>query len=194
VEAVQSLGRKSKAAIVPTTIWFLGLVVGVTAIDLATTQIARRYLSDQPQRTYLAGIVTLHLVDNTGAAFGLGTHVEWMVEIVEVGLLALAVWFAHKATPLVRGGLALVIGGGLGNLIVRLTGSAGPLRSPVVDWIHLSFYPTTFNLADATLRIGIIVVLVGLVLAWRNDRGQRLIASQGCADSAHVDESIRHHR
>ncbi len=112
----------------------------------------------------------LHIVYNTGAAFGLGQGHEWLVEAGEVLLLAVLGVLLRKTTPVTRFGVALAIGGGVGNLLVRLTGSEGPFNSPVIDWIHLSFYPPTFNLADVALRIGVIVAILGLIFDNRRQR------------------------
>jgi signal peptidase II len=116
----------------------------------------------------LGGVIVLHIVYNTGAAFGLGQGHEWLVEAGEVLLLAVLGVLLCNTTPVTRVGVALAIGGGVGNLLVRLTGPDGPFNSPVVDWIHLSFYPATFNLADVALRIGVIVAILGFIFDnWR---------------------------
>jgi signal peptidase II len=118
----------------------------------------------------LGGLITLHIVYNTGAAFGLGQGHEWLVEVGEVLVLAVLGVFVRNTTPLTRVGVALAIGGGVGNLLVRLTGPDGPFNSPVIDWIRLSFYPATFNLADVALRIGVIVAILGFIFDNRRQR------------------------
>ena len=131
--------------------------------DIATSDWAKVYLQTRSPSLF-DGVIKLHLVYNTGAAFGIGEHHEWLVELAEV-LIIVVLWLLLRSTSLVgRIGFALAIGGGVGNLVVRWTGPDGPLRSPVIDWIHLSFYPTTFNLADIALRLGIVVVIVGVIL------------------------------
>ncbi len=143
-------------------------MVAVTTIlvDLVSTAWANAYLRDRDP-SFLSGLITFHLVYNTGAAFGLGQRHEWLVEVGEVVLLLLlAVLFRH-VTLVARIGIAMAIGGGVGNLLVRLTGPEGPFHSPVIDWISLSFYPATFNLADLALRVGVVVAIVGLIMGSR---------------------------
>lgn len=133
------------------------------AADLASTAWARSMLSPSRPRILLGGSVELRLVTNRGAAFGLGTGHETLVEIAAAALLAALALIARNQPPLVAVGLGATLGGGLGNLSVRLTGPDGPLHSPVVDWIHLSFYPETFNLADVAIRAGLLAAAIGLV-------------------------------
>jgi signal peptidase II len=118
-------------------------------------------------------VITLHIVYNTGAAFGLGQGHEWLVEVGEVVLLGLLGMLLRNTTLVTRVGIAMAIGGGVGNLFIRLTGPDGPFNSAVVDWIYLSFYPETFNLADLALRIGVVVTITGLIVDNRRQRASR---------------------
>jgi len=133
------------------------------AADLASTAWARAMLSPSRPRMLLGGSVELRLVANRGAAFGLGSGHETLVEVAAAALLAALTVIARNQPPLVAAGLGAALGGGLGNLSVRLAGPDGPLHSPVVDWIHLSFYPETFNLADVAIRAGLLAAAVGLL-------------------------------
>ncbi len=72
--------------------------------------------------------------------------------------VAVALWLARSAFRLQRLGLAVALGGGLGNVLVRVAHGA------VIDWIHIAPYPATFNLADAAIRGGLLVVLADAVV------------------------------
>ena len=61
--------------------------------------------------------------------------------------------------PLVAVALGLVLGGALGNLADRLFRSPGLFRGPVVDFVDLRWWPV-FNLADAAITVGCLVLLV----------------------------------
>lgn len=54
--------------------------------------------------------------------------------------------------------LGLVLGGAVGNLIDRLFRGDGFLDGGVVDFIDFSFF-ATFNVADACVTIGVILLL-----------------------------------
>jgi len=60
--------------------------------------------------------VTLSLLENRGAAFGIGGSYPVLVLLVAVAVtVALALWLARSAFRLQRLGLAVALGGGLGN-------------------------------------------------------------------------------
>ena len=108
------------------------------------------------------GIVRLQLVANHGAAFGLGAGYESVVAVVSLALIiALAVWAARAGTVAERLGGWLAVGGGLGNLVDRVVRPPGGLHGAVTDWIHVSFYGPTFNLADLWLRGGLLIAVIG---------------------------------
>lgn len=133
------------------------------AADLASTAWATAHLSAGRGHQLLGGFVVLRLVANHGAAFGLGAGHETLVEVVEIAALAALAVLGRRQAPVVAVGLGAAFGGGLGNLVVRLLGPRGPLASPVVDWIHVAFYPATFNLADVAIRGGLLVAAAAVL-------------------------------
>jgi len=68
-----------------------------------------------------------------------------------------------------RAGLALVLGGALGNLYDRL------VYGFVVDFFDLSFFPAVFNVADSAITAGAILLAIGL------NTGQAAAATGGGA-------------
>lgn len=105
----------------------------------------------------------MRLVANHGAGFGLGSGHETLVEMGEAASLVVLAAVARRQPRLVAVGLGAALGGGLGNLAVRLLGPDGPLGSPVLDWIHVAFYPYTFNFADLSIRTGLLVAATAVV-------------------------------
>ena len=51
--------------------------------------------------------------------------------------------------------IALIIAGGIGNLIDRVFNNGY-----VIDYIHVKFFPPIFNFADASISCGIICLLI----------------------------------
>lgn len=103
---------------------------------------------------------SLSLGFNTGASFGLlsGVMAEQpllmaaLTGLITVGFIVLALRSTQGGE---RIGLALVVGGALGNIIDRVTGGA------VVDFIHLhwrDWHWPTFNLADVAITTGALLV------------------------------------
>ena len=101
----------------------------------------------------------LGFVYNRGVSFGLlGSLPVWAVAIVvAVALVALIVWWARSSSTLVRVGLAICIGGAVSNAVDRW------LFGAVADffWLHFGdFSLFVFNVADAAITIGIILLLI----------------------------------
>jgi signal peptidase II len=138
------------------------LALGVGA-DVATKSWALARLSHDRDITLPGGLIRLQLVINHGAAFGLGASYEPILTAAAfIGVILLSAW-AVRATGRVEGlGAALAAAGAAGNLIDRLTRPPAVLHGGVVDWLHVSFYGPTFNLADVWLRAGALIA----VWAW----------------------------
>jgi signal peptidase II len=146
--------------------WSAAGWAGVGLFALVTDQVTKAWalsaLRHGHQIAVPGGIVRLQLVANHGAAFGLGTGDESVVAVVSLALIiALGVWAARASTVAERVGGWLAVGGGLGNLVDRVVRPPGRLHGPVTDWIHLSFYGPTFNLADLWLRGGLLIAVLG---------------------------------
>ena len=122
------------------------------------------------------GLARLQLVANHGAAFGIGAGYEPLIVGVSfAGVILLGLWALTATSGTERFGAALAAGGAAGNLADRLTRPPGGLHGAVIDWIHVSFYGPTFNLADVWLRGGIVLASVGWL--W-NRRGRQPRARQ----------------
>jgi lipoprotein signal peptidase len=87
-----------------------------------------------------------------------------------VGIVVLGFWASRGAGRLERSGAAVAAAGAAGNLLDRLVRSPGVLHGGVVDWIHVSFYGPTFNLADLWLRGGILVAAASWLWHQRQKR------------------------
>jgi signal peptidase II len=101
-------------------------------------------------------------VRNRGVAFGLlsGGHAP-VLALIGLALAALIAYFAtHLGRPLLWLPTGLLLGGAFGNLADRIRGDA------VVDFIDPTLWPA-FNLADAAITIGMLLLLVVV------ERGER---------------------
>ena len=110
------------------------------------------------------GVVSVRLVRNTGASFGVGAGHPLLITATSVAVIAIvAVLLSRTSSRAAALCLASVLGGALGNLADRLFRAPGLGRGAVVDWIHVSFYPATFNLADLAIRIGAIAAVLAML-------------------------------
>ena len=100
---------------------------------------------------------------NSGAAFGIFPQQGGIfILIAVVVVVAILLYYRHlpQGDWLIRLSLGLQLGGAIGNLIDRLR------FGYVVDFIDVGFWPI-FNVADASITIGVIVIAYRL---WRGDR------------------------
>ena len=109
----------------------------------------------------IPGIINLRPVENRGIAFsmlsGKGLGLVLFTAALIAGLVAWLV--AHPDAPtLLRTGLWLIAGGGLGNLYDRLA------MGSVSDFIELAFMRfAVFNVADVCICVGAGLVLLGSI-------------------------------
>lgn len=144
-------------------LWPVAVVASVVATDAASKSWARDHaVTDFPT---FGGIVQLRHVRNAGTAFGLGDHYPGIIFAAAlISTLAVAWWFTKAISTAERLSVAAVLGGALGNLVDRLAEGA------VTDWLHVAWYPPTFNLADVAIRIGAVLAVACRMWTYRQAR------------------------
>ena len=93
---------------------------------------------------------------NKGVAFGFlpGSHVVVTI-LIGVALAVLLVYFVrHRWLPLIWLPTGLLVGGAIGNIADRLR------HGSVTDFIKLPLGWPPFNLADASITLGILILFV----------------------------------
>lgn len=103
----------------------------------------------------------LLLAYNTGVSFslfaGIGQHKSFILTTLALFIcLFLVRWMRRETNPTLRFGIALVIGGAIGNIIDRIAYGA------VIDFLdfHLNGYHwPSFNVADCAICIGAALIL-----------------------------------
>lgn len=137
---------------------------GAVLLVLAADQLSKALvLAARPAPA--TGLISVRLVRNTGASFGIGSGHPVLVMVVSVAVIAVvAVLLARTASRGVTLFLAVVLGGALGNLADRVFRSPGLGRGAVIDWIHVWGYPATFNLADVAIRAGALGAIAAIAL------------------------------
>ena len=110
------------------------------------------------------GLFNLTYIRNPGAAFGLLGNIDPTVAfavfggatVVAVVALAYLYFATSPRMACTRWGIALVLGGAVGNLIDRLR------FREVIDFIDIysgSYHWPSFNLADSAITIGVVFIL-----------------------------------
>ncbi len=143
------------------------IILATIGVDQGTKSLVRASLMNASPRHY-AGVLTLLHTENPGAFLSIGSNLPPNVRhvifdgLVSVGLLAAAfVLFTGRMQPGPDDiAIALVIGGGIGNLIDRFR-----LGGRVTDFIYLAAGPLhtgVFNLADMAITGGVL----WMALSW----------------------------
>lgn len=118
---------------------------------------------------------------NSGAAFGLGQNLSLLFTILAI-VVSCAIIFYYPQIPAkdwpLRIALGLQFGGALGNLVDRLT------IGFVTDFISVGNFPV-FNVADSSVSIGVVVLIVGMWIMERKQKEEQ----NGIADPSSVHES-----
>lgn len=147
--------------------WLLaGLVLAVVVgLDQLTKQLVRNSIVPGEERRLLPGI---ELVDtrNHGVAFGFLPGDQVLVTIlIALALLALLAYFAFNvALPLIWLPTGMLIGGALGNILDRIRSGS------VTDFVKLPLGWPPFNLADASITLGILALFLVIEHARRHEQ------------------------
>jgi signal peptidase II len=137
----------------------------VAVLVLAADQVSKSLVLAARPGPGGGGFASVRLVRNTGASFGVGAGHPVLVVLVSVVVIAVVAVLLARVRG--RGAvlcLAAVLGGALGNLADRLFRAPGLGRGAVVDWIHVAWYPATFNLADVAIRAGAVGAVIVMLL------------------------------
>ena len=149
---------------------WLGLL-SVALAAIVADQLTKQLVSSQlalDDDVHVAGPLSIHHVQNSGIAFGLfasATPVVTMLTAIAVGWMLY--FFARSGArhPVLPVALGLLIGGSASNLIDRVR------LGHVTDFIDLGFWPA-FNLADAFIVSGVVILLVALLASDRRKPGR----------------------
>lgn len=159
--------------------WYL-LSLVVIILDQWTKWLAETNLTFLEPVPVIEPFLNWTLAYNYGAAFSFladaGGWQKWFFSGMAILMSLFLIVYLPKAprkTKLLSLGLALVLGGAIGNLIDRL------LHGHVIDFIHVHYanvwhYPI-FNIADVGIFIGICIGVVLIVIDMISLQGKRKI-------------------
>jgi signal peptidase II len=147
---------------------WLVLSVAVVLLDqVSKAYIARNFLEFEFIR--ILAVLDITCMHNVGAAFSFLASASGWQRWVFIGLavvvsIGLTIWLfklPRGAQPLLAAGLALVLGGALGNVIDRIR------LGYVIDFIHFHWdraYFPAFNVADSAITVGAACLLLDALL------------------------------
>jgi len=141
----------------------LTVALVVLGLDLATKLVAVAQLNETEMVEVVDGVLSLRLVRNPGAAFGVAQGLTFALTVIAVVVILVILRISRRLrSPGWAVGLGMVLGGAIGNLVDRIFRSPGPLRGHVVDFLELPHFPV-FNIADSAIVTGgVLMVLLSL--------------------------------
>ena len=149
---------------------YAGLVAVAVALDQWIKYLVETRLVLHEQVDILP-FLALYRTYNTGVAFSmLSSFGDTGLIVVSLAVVAFVLYLATRSTAdqwLARIGFALIVGGAIGNLIDRA------VYGHVIDYIlfHTPVWSfAVFNLADAFITVGAIMVLAEEFFGWRRQR------------------------
>ena len=143
-------------------LWLL-VSLGVIAIDQLTKWLCVAYLKPVGRVTLIPDFLKLTYVENRGAAFGSFTEHRWVFMLFStVAIIAVTIYlllFAEN-NRMLRWSLALIIGGGVGNMIDRVA------LGYVIDFLDFhAIWQYIFNIADSCVCVGAGLMVLYAILA-----------------------------
>jgi signal peptidase II len=152
---------------------WLWLSIVVLVLDQWTKQLVMQNFAEFDEITLLP-VLDLMRLHNQGAAFsflsGASGWQRWFFVALGIGVsLAILVWLRRlpaKGHVLVAPGLALVLGGALGNVVDRV------FLGYVVDFIRVHYedwYFPAFNVADSAITIGAALLILDALVQYVRD-------------------------
>lgn len=134
-----------------------GLVV---IIDQVIKYFVAMYLPQAGVVTAIPHLLDLNYVENHGVAFGMFENMRWifvaLTSVIIVILLYIIIFKKIKSKMFLISS-ALIIGGGIGNLIDRV------LYGYVIDYLQLSFFSPVCNFADYAVTVGTVLLVIYLL-------------------------------
>lgn len=138
---------------------FIAIALGavLVIIDQIIKYFVATYLQPIGSVNVISNVFSLNYVENKGVAFGMFSDMRWIFVVFTSILLFAIVFVMFKKRP--KGkffyiSAALIIGGGIGNLIDRI------FYGYVIDYLSLSFFPPVCNFADYCITAGTIMLII----------------------------------
>lgn len=140
----------------------LALVIGVViaVVDQIIKYFVSTYLAPVGSVNVVGDLFKLTYVENRGVAFGMFEDMRWVFIILTSALIGIIIYLLFNKKfdgKLFYIASALVLGGGIGNLIDRI------FYGYVIDYLSLSFFPPVCNFADYCITVGTILLMVYLL-------------------------------
>lgn len=145
------------------------IVLLLIAIDQTTKYLAVVFLKDEPAVSLIKNVLSLHYLENKGAAFGLLQGQKWFILFIGIlflFILGLFLWKLPESRKFIIMHIvcAFMCGGAIGNMIDRIR------LNYVIDFIYFSAidFPI-FNCADIFVTLSVIVAIILMLFVYKEE-------------------------
>ena len=173
---------------------YIGVLLLVVLLDQITKLIVITNMSLGESIPLIDGVFHFTYILNRGAAFGMLADQRWIFIVLStVAVLAIAAYLvlrSRKIGTLWGIALAMVCGGGVGNMIDRLWNGDTFGSGAVIDFLDFCAFPKLwswiFNVADAAVCIGAGLIILAVI--WDEVKESRRIKAEQAAEAAAADK------
>jgi signal peptidase II len=155
-------------------------IIFLVACDQTTKKVAKSELKDKT-KTEIAGIIDLHYIENDGGMLSFGNklpqEIKFLIFILIVSVFLVILFFYiiknQQQLFLRLSALVLILSGGLGNLIDRVSNNGN-----VIDFIRIRLpliESGIFNIADFYVTIGFVMLLLSSLLHSKSKVNEKVI-------------------
>ena len=154
-----------KHSVVKKLIWLFTAAAVVILDQLSKKAVLSEFHEEGASRVAIKGLLNFTYIRNPGATAGILANNRWVFMAAStVIIIALAVYLAVSKKQSAFGGIAfaMVIGGGIGNMIDRVA------YGEVVDFLDVTAtdvfpFNCIFNVADAFVVVGCILLVISFI-------------------------------
>ncbi len=134
--------------------------------DLTSKEIAKNEFKNKPNQSFFGGSLQIIYAENSGGMLNIGsdfsseTRYYIFIIFVSITLLILYIFTLLKKDLSLwyTFSLILILGGGIGNMLNRLTN-----EGRVIDFLVLNFFNLhtgIFNIADINIMAGLLILII----------------------------------
>ena len=145
----------------------LVISAAIVVLDQIFKYLAINNLKSVENVAVIDNLLYFTYLENRGAAFGIFSNQRWffiIATVLAIILLMYLVFVKKIQSKIFNISVALIIGGGVGNLIDRV------FLGYVVDYIQISFFPPVCNFADYCITAGTIMLIIWLFFCYDKNK------------------------
>ena len=139
------------------------VAIAVISLDLISKILAVHFVKPVGTVSVIDGVMNFTYVENRGMAFGALQDARWVfisVSAVMICVICFLIWKYRGKSRMFDLTLGLILGGGIGNMIDRIT------LGYVIDFLDFcafDFWKWVFNVADTAICVGTALLMVCLL-------------------------------